>query len=269
MFSRSIVGAILKAARRARGVRQGALAEELGMSQAALSHVESGRNAASQKVLEVYARRLVGPQAAPEFIELLNTGTPSSLARIAELVAPSNPKLFEATVDQLVSSKESRSPRSDWFEAGFQASALQTVSSRPSRFDRSTSFEERDDVMRALRSYITERGGRVLLAGRDSSDFGLGFPIKCDLIETTHSLVIEMRSPNRHDSRFLTEVVGKAVLLRDYGFKYVLCFLSPPSSKLDVISMETARRYGAAVIWHDHFPLHESDTAGFAGDPIF
>lgn len=120
--------------------------------------------------------------------------------------------------------------------------------------------------MRALRSYITDRGGRVLFAGRDSSDFGLGFPMKCDLIETTRSLVIEVRSSNRFESRFVPEIVGKTVMLQEHGFQYVLCFTSPPVSRLDNVTIDVARRYGAFVIWAESLLDNADENPVFSGD---
>ncbi|MGA1035921.1 MAG: helix-turn-helix domain-containing protein, partial [Ilumatobacteraceae bacterium] len=85
MDERLLVGALLKAGRRARRVRQSFLADELGYSSAALSHVEAGKNRPSDEVLEVYARHLAAPGKAELLVRLLSDPETVRPEAVAEL----------------------------------------------------------------------------------------------------------------------------------------------------------------------------------------
>lgn len=268
MASKRLTGIILKTARSARGIRQSDIASELGVTSAALSHIEAGRNTASRQVLQAYAERLVGNRDAGRLVKLLEPESTDNLAKIAELINPSDPKAFEEFVRE--ATVPSHQPRHDtsWNFASFDAVPLRALSSRTIREERSATLDERDALTKALRHFIADRGGRTLIAGRDSSDFGMGFSVKCDLIETTHSLVIEIRAANRSEARVIPELVGKSVLLNEQGFKFVLCFTAPPTSRLDEVAMATVRRFGAAVIWAQDGGPREIGMTGFGGDTI-
>jgi len=268
MASKRLTGIILKTARTSRGIRQGDIASDLGISQAALSHIEAGRNTASHQVLEAYAKRLVGSRDSAKLIKYLEAGATDSLPAIAELLNPNDPEGFERFVmDAAQTDRRSRREPS-WSFASYEAVPLRAASMFSTRDERSSASANRDVVTVALRKFIAQRGGKTLLPGKDSSDFGMGFSLKCDLIEATRSLVIEIRSANRFESRFVAEVVGKTVLLREQGFQFVLCFTAPPTSRIDEVACETARRFGAAVIWAQTEDLDDEGQAAFGGDTI-
>jgi transcriptional regulator with XRE-family HTH domain len=267
VFDKKTVGRILKTARKARGIRQGEMADLVGKTPAALSHIEAGRNAAPFDVLRIYAEHLFGLEHAGLFLECIEKGDESALRKIASLLDPDRSRrvesyLFEKgfdSADQLIS-RDWKVVTQNTIPRDFRITYLNTTA--PS------SFDERESTIRSLQALITERGGRFLIAGRDSPDFGTGFSMKCDLVETTRSLVIEVRAANRFESRFVTEMVGKAVLLSRQGFQFVLCFSSPPRSKLDLITVELARSFGAKVIWDTRRSI-QPDSASFGGDELF
>ena len=270
MFDQRFVGTVLKAGRKLRGLRQGQMAAELGLTSAALSHVESGRNAASPRVLETYARALVGTERAPALMELLLTGDPRRLSELAIMISPDDPREFLTIVDDLRGSSTLQTRSNEWRQiSSYVERKLDSRIGERSLLDRKKMMEQRERAVEALQDFIRGRGGRVLISGRESSDFGMGFPLRCDLIETTNSLVFEVRQSHRFESRFVAEMVGKAVLLKERGFTLVLCLLSPPMSKFDEKAIEAVRSHGGRVTWIDSDLESFDEVVRFGGDDPF
>jgi transcriptional regulator with XRE-family HTH domain len=190
MPNKRALGLILKTARKSRGIRQGDISPELGITPAALSHIEAGRNTASPEVLEAYARHLVKSDDVHRLVRALLSVDSDSLTEISALLNPSDPEGFEKYITQAIASHGESSRMSQWNFSPLDSVPRRAMWSMTKESSNSKSFHERDSVTRALRSFIIERGGKVLIAGRESSDFGLGFSMKCDLVETTKSLVI-------------------------------------------------------------------------------
>jgi len=264
-MNKALTGAVLKASRRLRGIRQADVAADLGLVATALSHVEAGRNMASAEVLRGYGRRLVDEKDVDRFVELMRSGKEGDLQRIAELVFPEDPdQLIQAVSDRLTSGQ--RGSSQGWNFAPARLDSRRVNYSKPIS-ETPRMFDQREPVMRALQSFIAMLGGRTLLSGRESQDFGMGFSMKCDLVETTHSLVVDVKSTNRFESRAVAEIVGKSVMLNKHGFRYVLCFTAQPNSRTDKLTLELAREYGASVIWPDPTTLM-TDSPTFDGDRI-
>lgn len=270
MFDQRFLGAVLKAGRKLRGLRQGQMAAELGLTSAALSHVESGRNAASPRVLETYSRALVGAERAPALRELLLSGDPDRLGELATMINPENPREFLALFEDLRGNANVQLRRNEWRQfSSFAERKIDPRFGERSLVDRRRLIEERERAIEALQDVIRIRGGRALIAGRESSDFGMGFPLRCDLIETTKSLVLEVRQTHRFDPRVVAEMVGKAVLLKEHGFTLVLCLLSPPMSKFDERAIAAIRAHGGRVTWITADPGSFDEIVRFSGDDPF
>lgn len=269
MLDKRTLGLILKTARKARGIRQEDIAPDAGITAAALSHIEAGRNAASPTVLKAYAHLLVNNQDVPRLLSLLSEGDPSSLSEISALLNPKDPEGFEKHIVDSRDSPGAPTRMSQWNFSRLDSVPRRALQSVTSHSVTSQTSNEKEDVMQALRSFIVGKGGRVLIAKRDSSDFGLGFSVKCDLVETTHSLVIEVKSANRFESRFIPEMVGKSVLLKEQGFRFVLCFTASPTSRLDQIAAASARHHGALVIWPETLTFDDPQKIQFGGDHLF
>lgn len=270
MFDQRFLGAVLKAGRKVRGLRQGQMAAELGLTSAALSHVESGRNAASPRVLETYTRALVGAERAPALRELLLSGDPDRISELASMINPENPREFLALFEDLRGGSNVQFRRNEWRQ--FSTLSERKVDPRfgeRSLLDRKKMIEQRERAVEAIQEVIRSRGGRALIAGRESSDFGMGFPLRCDLIETTKSLVFEVRQSHRFDPRFVAEMVGKAVLLKEHGFTLVLCLMSPPMSKFDERAIEAIRTHGGRVAWMAADVESFDGIVRFGGDDPF
>lgn len=269
MLDKRTLGLILKTARKARGIRQEDIVPYAKITAAALSHIEAGRNAASLTVLKAYAQLLVNSQDVPRLVSLLSEGDPSSLSEISTLLNPKDPEGFERHIVDSRDSPSASTRMSQWNFSQLDSVPRRTLQSITSHSVNSQIFDERDSVTQALRSFIINKGGRVLIAKRDSSDFGLGFSVKCDLVETTHSLVIEVKVANRFESRFIPEMVGKSVLLKEQGFRFVLCFTASPTSRLDQVATASARHHGALVIWPEMLSIDDPQEIQFGGDQLF
>lgn len=269
MIDKRTLGLILKTARKARGIRQEDISPDAGVTAAALSHIEAGRNTASPAVLQAYARYLVNTEDIPRLVHALSSGDSSSLSEISALLNPKDPEGFEKHIMDSLASPGRSSRMAQWNFSTLDSAPRRALQSITSHSVTSQTFDERDSVTQALRSFIINKGGRVLIAKRDSSDFGLGFSVKCDLVETTHSLVIEVKAASRFESRFIPEMVGKSVLLKEQGFRFVLCFTASPTSRLDEIAAESARQHGALVIWPVTLTFDDPQKIQFAGDQLF
>jgi len=244
MDNRLHVGALLKAGRRARRVRQSFLADELGYSSAALSHVEAGKNRPSEELLRVYAEHLAAPGRKDQLFRLLSGPDPVRPEDVAALVTPEDPGHFLAIFKE-VTSKYSRRQSSDRFSSsGLRSSSrLRSSSSEPS------SKALLQHVVSTLQDHMQRQGGKVVLPGRDMSDFGTGFPISADLLDVSQSLVIDVKVSPVFNPRWVPAAIGNAVLLREHGFRFALCVTSSPDFKGRDDVVRALRQYDVRLIW--------------------
>jgi transcriptional regulator with XRE-family HTH domain len=243
MDERLLVGALMKAGRRTRRVRQSFLADELGYSSAALSHVEAGKNRPSDEMLEVYARHLAAPGQAELLVRLLSDPESVRPEAVAELITPEDPAHFLAMFKE-VTTKYSRRNSGERLSSGFRSSSRQWSSrGEPS------SKETLERVVSALQDHLQNRGGKVVLPGRDMSDFGTGFPISSDLIELTDSLVIDVKVSPVFNPRWVPAAIGNALLLREHGFRFALCVTSPPDFRGRDDVVRALRKYDVQLMW--------------------
>jgi hypothetical protein len=114
----------------------------------------------------------------------------------------------------------------------------------------------------ALQDHLQSRGGKVVLPGRDMSDFGTGFPISCDLIELNDSLVIDVKVSAVFNPRWVSAAIGNAVLLREHGFRFVLCVTSSPDFRGRDDVIRALSKHGVQLWW----AKVDVDDEGFIGD---
>ena len=244
MDERLHLGALLKAARRARRVRQSFLADELGYSSAALSHVEAGKNRPSDELLQVYAEHVAAPGKKDEFIRLLASPDLARPEGVATLVTPDDPGHFLALFKE-VTSKYSRRPSSD----RLSSSSVRSSRRQRSPFGEPSSKELLEHVVSALQEHMQNQGGKVVLPGRDMSDFGTGFPISADLLDISQSLVIDVKVSPVFNPRWVPAAIGNAILLREHGFRFALCVTSSPDFKGRDDVVRALRQYDVRLIW--------------------
>ena len=298
------IAAVLKVGRKLRGIRQEDLARVIGVSAPALSHVESGRNQASDRVVEAYARAIVGPGHEARFIDLLFSTDDSTLGDLADLVDPGSPSRFLKHVDQALEKvPPSRSPlKSDlsverfsnlFDEDGFNdrmKSQSRVYSLPPQKSSFRSDFRAVVDPSRSAKStmapavpvrksvvteqvvvrltdFIKRHNGRPILASRSRFDFGTGLPLRCDVIDLDNGLAFDVRSPERLEPRSVYELIGMHHVLRDQNFSLVVVFSSPPAPAEAVANLDAMRKHGLRFIW-PHADAEWAQTA-FEGDAVY
>lgn len=244
MDDKTQVGALLKAGRRARGVRQSELADELGFSSAALSHVEAGKNSASPDVLRAYAEKIAHPGKVEALIRALTSSDFIDPRSIAELITPDDPQHFLAIYREVVGNSSRRAP-SERRASSSLRSSNRMWSSRPELPGR----ELWHQVISALQDHFQRRGGKVVIPGREVSDFGTGFPISADIIELTQSLVIEVKTSPMFKHSWVPAAIGNAVLLSDHDFRFALCVTAPRDFRGRDEVVRALHKYGVQLLW--------------------
>jgi len=289
MLERSNLGALLRASRVVHGIKQSELAASIPVSPAALSHVESGRNLPSDRVLQAYAKVAVDPEVADDFIDLLMRIGPSEISAVADMVCPGEPERFMAeystallqTIDKPQSRPEPQNRAAQmWASAStdvgvrsnrvnFQQLASLEVEPNFHRFESrvisQTKFEHRS-VEEMLSEFVILNGGQTLSTKTKSYEFGSGIDFRCDLVDIHHKFAFEVKSLDRITSKSVIELVGKATLLADEGFRFVLCLTTAPNDEQSQSTIETLRSNRVLVVWPTGLP----GLAGyFRGDSIY
>jgi len=289
MLDRSYLGALLRASRVVHGIKQSELAASIQVSPAALSHVESGRNLPSDRVLHAYAEVAVDPEVAADFIDLLMRIGPSEVSAIADLVSPTDPERFlgeyakalDKTIDKPQSRPEPLRRTAPMWNFPQLVEELEIVSANfvesPSlNFDPSlyklesrvmsqTKFEH-VSVEEALSEFVTSNGGQTLSTKTKSYEFGSGIDFRCDLVDIRHRIAFEVKSLDRISSKSIIELVGKAKLLANEGFQLVLCLTTEPVDQQSLAAVETLRTNNLLVIWPTNLP---GILDHFRGDAVY
>lgn len=297
MLDRSQLGAVLRAGRKIRRIKQSTLAETLDIGAPALSHVEAGRNQPSDRVLELYANAIVGPERSRDLIALLLRVDDSQISEVAEFISPERPDDFlDAYRDALRKSTRSRSVRLEqrvmsWnarddddyddeddyppsqglrsmssFPQMLKSSPQVIASHPPSSMFSARLVEDKKSVSQRLVDLIKAIGGQVLLTKTKTFEFGSGVSVHCDLIDITNKIAFELKNVDRLDSKTVVRAVGTAELLRNEGFRYVLCVTSDPRSRDNSGALQTLKAKGISVIWPSRFPIGDGV---FLGDSIY
>ena len=289
MLDRSYLGALLRASRVVHGIKQSELAASIRVSPAALSHVESGRNLPSDRVLHAYAEVAVDPEVAADFIDLLMRIGPSEISAIADLVSPTDPERFlgeyAKALDKTIDKPQSR-PEPLRRTAPMWASASPDFGVRSNRvnFQRLTSPEiepsfqrfeslvisqtksEHKSVEEVLSEFVNSNGGQTLSTKTKSYEFGSGIDFRCDLVDIRHRIAFEVKSLDRVSSKSIIELVGKATLLANEGFRLVLCLTTEPVDEQSLSAVETLRTNKVLVIWPTNLP---GILDHFRGDAVY
>ena len=295
MLDRSQLGAVLRAGRKIRRIKQSSLAEALDIGAPALSHVEAGRNQPSDRVLELYANAIVGPERSRDLIALLLRVDDSQISEVAEFISPERPDDFlGAYRDALRKSTRSRPVRleqrvmswnarddDDYDDDYLPSQGLRSTSSfhqvlksspqiiashPPSSMFSTRLVEDKKSVSQRLVDLIKAIGGQVLLTKTKTFEFGSGVSVHCDLIDITNKIAFELKNVDRLDSKTVVRAVGTAELLRNEGFRYVLCVTSDPRSRDNSGALQTLKAKGISVIWPSRFPIGDGV---FLGDSIY
>ena len=297
MLDRSQLGAVLRAGRKIRRIKQSDLAAALDISAPALSHVEAGRNQPSDRVLELYANAIVGSERSRDLIALLLRVDQSQITEVAEFISPKRPDDFlDAYREALRKSTKSRPVRleqrvmswspqddDDYYEddvhlpsQGLRSmsslhqllkSSPRTVASHPpSSMYSARLVEDKKTVSQLLIDLIKARGGQALSTKTRTFEFGSGVSVHCDLIDIANKIAFELKNVDRLDSKTVIRAVGTAELLRNEGFRYVLCVTADPRSRDNSGALQTLESKGISVIWPSDFSI--SDDV-FLGDSIY
>jgi len=296
VLDRSQLGAVLRAGRKIRRIKQSDLAEVLDVGAPALSHVEAGRNQPSDRVLELYATAIVGPERSRDLIALLLRVDGSQISEVAEFINPERPDDFvDAYSEALKKSSKSRPIRpqqrvmswsplddGDHYDDDHPPSqGLRSMSSFPQllkssprvvAFHPPTSFysarlaEDKRSVGRRLADLIEARGGQALLTKTKTFEFGSGVSVHCDLIDITNKIAFELKNVDRLDSKTIVRAVGTAELLKNEGFRYVLCVTADPRSRDNFGALQTLTSKDILVIWPNNSSIGDGD---FLGDSIY
>jgi transcriptional regulator with XRE-family HTH domain len=289
MLERSQLGALLRASRVVHDVKQSELAASIPVSPAALSHVESGRNLPSDRVLQAYADVAVDAEVVTDFIDLLMRIGPSEIGAIADLVSPTDAKRFlveySKALDKTIDKPQSR-PEPQHRSAPMWASASPDFGVRSNRvnFQRLTSpvvepsFQrleslvisqtkfEHKSVEEVLSEFVNSNGGQTLSTKTKSYEFGSGIDFRCDLVDISHRVAFEVKSVDRITSKSIIELVGKGTLLSNEGFRLVLCLTTEPVDEQSLSAVDTLRSNNVLVIWPTGLP----GLAGyFHGDSVY
>lgn len=265
MADRLSLGSVLKAARQVRGARQGQIADELGVSSAALSHVEAGRNHATRQILTAYAHHVVDEPDQAEFIEIMRGSDQLPLDRLARMINPAEPEkfllLFEDAhrrADFRSDSSTDRGPRSmppAQSSMGYQSrqafapDSLKAVDSFVSDESVQRRWTQEGSHLRVLQDFLASHGGKPVITGPQPVDLGIGLEVTADLLEMTHSLIVEFKALNSTFVKSVMDLAGKAAVLKANGFQFVVCLTEAPTTDQHIELVELLRKAGASVIW--------------------
>lgn len=283
MADRLSIGSVLKAARQAKKVRQTEIAKQAGLSSAALSHVEAGRNQPTIGTLQAYAHFVVASDDQEEFLRILRGSDLLPLPRLAELISPADPDNFLLLYDD---ARRRGSMRSDMSSGRSPEVLLESELSAPNlSFSRLTSRQLTSDlrisnhetlshrpsvdaerVLATMRDFLALKGGRPIVPGGPTSDLGFGVQVACDLIEMTRSLVVELKSLDRLVDQETIELMGKTSLLKMHDYEFVVCLISRPTEASHLRAVDMLRRAGAKIVWPN--PDAKTAESPFNGDTI-
>lgn len=126
--------------------------------------------------------------------------------------------------------------------------------------------EDKKSISQRLVELIKVNGGQALLTKTKTFEFGSGVSIHCDLIDITNKITFEIKNVDRLDSKTVVRAVGTAELLRNEGFRYVLCVTADPGSRDNSTALQTLKSKGVSVIWPSNFPFGDHV---FRGDSIY
>ena len=294
MLDRSQLGAVLRAGRKIRRVKQSDLAAALDISAPALSHVEAGRNQPSDRVLELYANAIVGTERSGDLIALLLRVDDSQISEVANFISPERPENFldayrearrkstssrSAPLEQRMMSWQSHVDGDDdespvsrgmrstsSFPQVLKSSSRIVASHPPTSMFSARLVEDKKSISQQLIDVIKVNGGQALLTKTKTFEFGSGVSIHCDLIDITNKIAFELKNVDRLDSKTVVRAVGTAELLRNEGFRYVLCVTADPGSRDNSAALQTLESRGVSVIWPSTFPFGDHV---FRGDSIY
>ena len=295
MLDRATLGALLRAGRSVRGVKQSDLASSIPVTSPALSHVESGRNLPSDRILHAYAEVMVGPETADELVELLLRMSPSEIGAVADLVCPEDPQRFLAeyrnALGKAAASPQSRPEPTDKltkerlselleaFEEprtrSFGMRSSSQMFSRPTKLQPLLRIESRissqtktnlQTTEETLAEFVEANGGQTLSTKTKSYEFGTGVDFRCDLVDIRHRVAYEIKSLDRLVGKTVAEFIGKAALLRKQDFRFVVCLTTPPSNEQQETTISTLKENGVLVIWPSGLP---GFVGYFRGDSIY
>jgi len=290
VLSRPALAALVAACRKTFGLQQARLATDLGLSPAALSHMETTRSAISERFLSAFAERLFGERGAPTFIELVHEAHDDDIDEIAHFVFPSEPEVFtghyETVLGKLVGKRRSPSKRGSGTQPVFSSAPmiLRSQATDESQIDFSTTKLEslsrlvahtptsiaafslegpkfqtsnlrrsdHDDAVRDLRAQLLDLGLSPRLSTRNTLRTGDGVRVRVDVVDEQNQLAFDVRDPGQYGFRFLAEMIAKSVLLRDLGFRFIVFYTQQPTSQLDLSLGASISRYGGHVAWPEN-----------------
>ena len=294
-MDRTYLGAILRTCRVLRGIKQSDLAASIPVSAAALSHVESGRNLPSDRVLEAYANAVMDHEMVGDFMDLMSRIGPNEIGTIANMAHPDDPtefmEEFQRSLEKTIEKPQSRdvvrpAPSSDWSHRQrfhdapthyFQNSSLRLnqvdafrpmASQRPA-FDSQMIFQMKSDestTREALAEFIGEHHGQLLASKSKSYEFSTGVDISCDLIDIRHRIAFELKRLDRLTTKSIIEFVGKATIFRTEDFRFVVCLVSRPETEQQEKLVRMLRSNSVLVIWPSNLP---GIIGYFDGDPVY
>jgi len=279
VLTRPALSAVVAATRRSRGLQQSRLAADLGLSPAALSHMETTRSTISERFLTLFAERLFGANRANQFIQLISDSDDEDVDDLAEFVCPNEPDRFMEyywTSLGKLGGVSARSPRQVMasFAPVFAASIeddnpmsrigrAEVLSRESSQSARLQAFRAplqakpglrrsaHDDAVEALRKRLQDHGLHPEVASRNTLQTPEDVRIRVDLLDYRARIAVDVRDPGQYGFRFLAEMIAKSVLLRDQGYRFVLYFTAEPTSQLDRSLSSSIAKYGGRVTWSD------------------
>lgn len=294
MLDRTYLGAILRTCRVLRGIKQSDLAASISVSAAALSHVESGRNLPSDRVLQAYADTVMNGDSAGEFIDLVMRVNPGEIGAVANLAHPSDPERFMAEFQRSLSKtleKPQARESAPWKPASpterqpdvalFQSRGLRSMSnplrlaapatppSYSSTFDSkviSGIKSDEESTLDLLAEFIHQHDGQLLTSKSKSYEFSTGVDISCDFIDIRHRIAFETKRLDRLTTKSIIEFVGKATMFRTEDFRFVVCLVSRPETEQQEKLVRTLRSNSVLVIWPSNLP---GIIGYFDGDPVY